>query len=863
MNAAPRGWRVARGCAAGRAAARRSTRGCFLRRISACSKDRIATPTSGPIRSWTRCRSAKAASSPTSAPAAAGSRCGWRAASDRTARVYAEDVQPQMIEAIERPRGSAKDCKNVTTVLGTHDRSEAARRIARRRAHRRRVPRDGTAGHAAAEHRAQSLKPTGSIGIVNYKKDGGGPGPPMEERVDPEKVIRDARAAGLELRKRENFLRYQHLLTFGLAAEMTGLPRFFADTRSGSTTELRWLVPDERRAGRTRHGLHRARARRNRSAPCWCCSARSCAAATPRARVPAAAAIELVHAASLILDDLPSMDDAPLRRGRRANHLESGEAIAILAAFGLLNLAYGAIARAYDGADGGAHVVDPVGRGRPGRTDRRTGAGPAGDRSAISFETLERIHRGKTGALFVAAAACGAVAAGAAAESIAALSAYAKNLGLAFQIVDDLLDVAGDPARHGQGRPRRRAQDDVRVVQRRRRRAAARGGALRQTADRALAPFGARADRLARALRLRRRETKPVSARRSARRRSSPAAQVARLPRRRRRSVPARAGARHARPGRARGALEPARRPARRRAARPGRRLGLGARLPGLVSGVRDALRPRALSRRPVLSRRRPPPRSSSALGAAGAGARARRSVRQRARARSRATPAGSSSRRCLIYLTFWWRNANAGFGWSAPVWTAFALAVAVGISLLLGHARANHHARGPGRRARGAAGRCRPSPATSWRVHRWAAALLAFAGASALLVLTAADAPPRAGSSAADGRVAGRLGARSSPSTASIRRSTTSIRERAPGVAACSARASASSRRTRRDPAQSLDDDRHRPAAGRARRPCASRRRASRESRASSRPATARSPRAIRAATDVVRLTRPSHREP
>jgi hypothetical protein len=63
---------------------------------------------------------------------------------------------------------------------------------------------------------AKSLKPKGLIGIVNYKKDGGGPGPPMEERVDPEQVIRDARAAGLELRKRENFLRYQYLLLFGL-----------------------------------------------------------------------------------------------------------------------------------------------------------------------------------------------------------------------------------------------------------------------------------------------------------------------------------------------------------------------------------------------------------------------------------------------------------------------------------------------------------------------------------------------------------------------------------------------------------------------------------------------------------------------
>ena len=70
--------------------------------------------------------------------------------------------------------------------------------------------------------------------------------------------------------------------------------------------------------------------------------------------------MELVHASSLILDDLPSMDDAPLRRGRKANHLEFGEAIAILAAFGLLNLAYGTLARAYEPALARALVVDPV-----------------------------------------------------------------------------------------------------------------------------------------------------------------------------------------------------------------------------------------------------------------------------------------------------------------------------------------------------------------------------------------------------------------------------------------------------------------------------------------------------------------------
>ena len=223
-------------------------------------------------------------------------------------------------------------------------------------------------------------------------------------------------------------------------------------------------------------------------------AAELCGGAPARA-VPAAAVMELVHASSLILDDLPSMDDAPLRRGRKANHLEFGEAIAILAAFGLLNLAYGTLVRAYDAplaARLSSLVADAVG------TDGLIG-GQAIDLLAtdqqISFETLERIHRGKTGALFSAAATSGAIIAGAPGDAVGSLAAYAKNLGLAFQIIDDLLDVEGDPAETGKA-----VREDVKKttfvsfsgVD------GARQLALElcQTADRALEPFGRRADRL-------------------------------------------------------------------------------------------------------------------------------------------------------------------------------------------------------------------------------------------------------------------------------------------------------------------------------------------------------------------------------
>jgi geranylgeranyl pyrophosphate synthase len=211
--------------------------------------------------------------------------------------------------------------------------------------------------------------------------------------------------------------------------------------------------------------------------------------------VPAAAAVEIVHAASLILDDLPAMDDAPLRRGRKANHLEFGDAVAILAAFGLLTLAFDAVARAYD---------PPLARRLAMLLAEAVGvegliAGQAEDLSStdrdISFETLERIHRRKTGALFSAAATTGALTAGADADEIAALAAYAKNLGLAFQIVDDLLDVTGRPEETGKA-VRLDAKKTTFVsfsgVDGARQLAAE----LCQTADAALAPFGRRADRL-------------------------------------------------------------------------------------------------------------------------------------------------------------------------------------------------------------------------------------------------------------------------------------------------------------------------------------------------------------------------------
>jgi geranylgeranyl diphosphate synthase type II len=172
-----------------------------------------------------------------------------------------------------------------------------------------------------------------------------------------------------------------------------------------------------------------------------------------------------------------------------------GEAIAILAAFALLNDAYGTIARAYEPALASrvtALVADSVGvSGLVG--------GQADDLLAtdqqIDFEMLERIHRGKTGALFVAAATAGALTAGARPDAVSALAAYAKNLGLAFQIVDDLLDVEGTTAETGKA-VRSDARKTTFVSFSGIEGARQLAQELCETADRALAPFGGRADKL-------------------------------------------------------------------------------------------------------------------------------------------------------------------------------------------------------------------------------------------------------------------------------------------------------------------------------------------------------------------------------
>jgi geranylgeranyl diphosphate synthase type II len=185
--------------------------------------------------------------------------------------------------------------------------------------------------------------------------------------------------------------------------------------------------------------------------PVLCLLAAEACGGDPDAALPAACALELVHTYSLIHDDLPAMDDDDLRRGRPTCHKAFDEATAVLAGDGLLTLAFELVARhvAPAGAAAGCVRVLAQAAGPEGMVGGQMADLQAEGRSDGTAAALEAIHRRKTGALLRAPLRMGAIIAGAAPPIIDALDTYGRAVGLAFQIVDDLLDVQGDEAKLG------------------------------------------------------------------------------------------------------------------------------------------------------------------------------------------------------------------------------------------------------------------------------------------------------------------------------------------------------------------------------------------------------------------------------
>lgn len=164
--------------------------------------------------------------------------------------------------------------------------------------------------------------------------------------------------------------------------------------------------------------------------------------------MPIAASLELIHTYSLIHDDLPAMDNDDFRRGKPTNHKVYGEAMAILAGDALLTLAF-ELCTDLDPRDGIAE-----GRQVPLIRELAIGSGHVGmvggqvfdiqaEHKDIDLTTLQTIHRHKTGMLIRAAVRMGAIAAGASAPQLDAMTGYAEDIGLAFQIADDVLNVTG------------------------------------------------------------------------------------------------------------------------------------------------------------------------------------------------------------------------------------------------------------------------------------------------------------------------------------------------------------------------------------------------------------------------------------
>jgi geranylgeranyl diphosphate synthase, type II len=170
-----------------------------------------------------------------------------------------------------------------------------------------------------------------------------------------------------------------------------------------------------------------------------CCEA---VGGRPEQALAPAAAIEMVHAFSLVHDDLPAMDDDDLRRGRPTVHKQEGEAMAVLAGDAMLSLAFELIATRMKSADTALEVIREL---SIGANDMIVGQVqdtlPAEEDAEDPIDRLEEIHRNKTGALLRAACRMGGICGGAAAAQLAALTRYADAVGLMFQAVDDLLDV--------------------------------------------------------------------------------------------------------------------------------------------------------------------------------------------------------------------------------------------------------------------------------------------------------------------------------------------------------------------------------------------------------------------------------------
>ncbi|MFZ4598914.1 MAG: polyprenyl synthetase family protein [Terrimicrobiaceae bacterium] len=180
-----------------------------------------------------------------------------------------------------------------------------------------------------------------------------------------------------------------------------------------------------------------------RMRPVLCLAAAEACGGSIDEALPAACAVECVHTYSLIHDDLPCMDDDDMRRGRPTSHKVFGEGIAVLAGDALLTMAFEILGRTRETPRYG-HGVFFAELSRAAGSRYLVGGQVAdleGEKKQSTLSELRFIHRGKTAAMIVASLRLGAMAANASPRKVRAVSEFGENLGLAFQIIDDILDI--------------------------------------------------------------------------------------------------------------------------------------------------------------------------------------------------------------------------------------------------------------------------------------------------------------------------------------------------------------------------------------------------------------------------------------
>jgi geranylgeranyl diphosphate synthase type II len=243
------------------------------------------------------------------------------------------------------------------------------------------------------------------------------------------------------------------------------LREYLAHRQQLVEAELDRLVPPESTAPATIHRAMRYSlfAGGKRIRPILCMEAAHAVGGDGDGVVACACSLELIHTYSLIHDDLPALDNDDYRRGKLTNHKVFGDAMAILAGDSLLTLAFQVLAQLQLADDRKTRLIAELSTasGTVGGMIGGQVADLEGEGQPPTAELLESIHRAKTGALLRASLRMGAIFAGASVEQYTALSCYGEHIGLAFQIVDDILDVEESSAALGKTAGKDAAQHKI------------------------------------------------------------------------------------------------------------------------------------------------------------------------------------------------------------------------------------------------------------------------------------------------------------------------------------------------------------------------------------------------------------------